>query len=196
MKGLNIGKKIVKLLSKEIKLKIRPLNIHAYEADSSLVLLNVDPHSINLHMKTPVANYNPVHLKKMDIRENEGFKYILRNVTLSTYILFFMYYVMKKVNINKTLTLKKYYLGCTLKQCESGLKIVAIKSDSPAEKANLFTNDIITKIESQPVKNIEEFNSVFQSSSEGQEYKYFEVKRFHSDKLYIVNLSVKLIDQS
>jgi hypothetical protein len=196
MKGINIGKKIVKLLSKEIKLKIRPLNIHAYEADSSLVLLNVDPHSINLHMKTPVANYNSIHLKKMDIRENEGFKYILRNVTLSTYVLFFMYYLMKTANLKKNLPLKKFYLGCTLKQSKSGLKIVAIKSESPAEKANLKTNDIITKIENKPVTNIEEFNSIFQSNDQGQEYKYFEVNRTQSGKNYNMNFSVKLVDQN
>jgi predicted metalloprotease with PDZ domain len=196
MKGLNIGKKIVKLLSKEIKLKIRPLNIHAYEADSSLVLLNVDPHSINLNMKTPVANYNPIHLKKMDIRENEGFKYILRNVTLSTYVLFFMYYLMKTANLKKILPSNKFYLGCTLKQSKSGLKIVAIKSESPAEKANLKTNDIITKIENKPVTNIEEFNSIFQSNDQGQEYKYFEVKRTQSGKVYNMNFSVKLVDQN
>lgn len=52
----------------------------------------------------------------------------------------------------------KPYLGCSIRQNESGMQVILIKSNSPAEKSGLQMKDIITEIDGVKVANIHDYN--------------------------------------
>ncbi len=75
--------------------------------------------------------------------------------------------------------LKKPYLGCSIRANEDGvqgMKILLIKSDSPAERAGLKPKDIILEINGKPVRNINEYNAAV-----GSEPGIKKMKIFRSD---------------
>jgi predicted metalloprotease with PDZ domain len=58
--------------------------------------------------------------------------------------------------------LNKPYLGCSIRSNEEGtqgMKVLMIKSDSPAEKAGLRVRDIIVEINGKKVRDINEYNA-------------------------------------
>ena len=57
---------------------------------------------------------------------------------------------------------KKVFLGCSIRANDEeplGMKVVMIKSDSPADKAKLKVKDIILEIDGKPVKSINDYNA-------------------------------------
>ena len=86
--------------------------------------------------------------------------------------LVFLKGMITSLNINKHLYSKKLfceipqfnkpYLGCSIRSNEEGtqgMKVLMIKSDSPAEKAGLKVKDIIVEINGKKIRNINEYNA-------------------------------------
>jgi predicted metalloprotease with PDZ domain len=107
--------------------------------------------------------------------------HILKSITLPINHLLYLLslYKSKSIMYCDIPKLKKPYLGCSIRANEDGvqgMKILLIKSDSPAERAGLKPKDIILEINGKPVRNINEYNAAV-----GSEPGIKKMKIFRSD---------------
>jgi len=121
-------------------------------------------------------------------------KFILQNMGTSiNYILGYLT-IFRKLNIIQCEIpkMRKPYLGCSIRANEDnipGMKVVMIKSDSPAEKAGLKVKDIIVEIDGKPVRNIHEYNAAI-----GLEANTKKLKVFRNENYFIVEVEFTFSD--
>jgi C-terminal processing protease CtpA/Prc len=70
-------------------------------------------------------------------------------------------------NIN-LLEKKKLYLGCSIRYSEElkGMRIINVKSDSPAEKSGLKVNDVILEIDGKEILGINDYKIAINSNKD------------------------------
>jgi len=187
MKGLNIGKKIVRVLGKQFKAKVmRPINSMPYENDKDKENENENitsfnfkgkfyDHNSNFSNDISIAN-NSSSINISNFEENK-FQIFKKFANLNSNYMMLNYIILNnntksssllnKKNFGKIFNFskKKIYLGCSLKQFSRGMKVVAVKKGSPAEKADLRANDVIIRVGNKEVNSIEDFNKWINSSN-------------------------------
>lgn len=197
MRGLNIGKKIFKILGKQMKFKIKPFHAFPNETEFYRPDLVVDENFMNFHLRhSLMRGSNSIQLKE-DFKRNDFIKNLMKHVTVSTQQLFFLYIVMKNKNMKMTEEKKNVTLGCSLKINDTGekkgMKIVAIKEESAAENANLLVNDVILKIDEHEVNNIEQFNAIWNKGDALK--KSINVLRKENDVYKLCEIEVNLNEE-
>ena len=77
------------------------------------------------------------------------------------YSLFFFYETLNRKYANCAADLKKPYLGCSIRFNEEfkGMRIINVKSDSPAERVGIKVNDIIVEIDGKRIMSINDYIS-------------------------------------
>lgn len=188
MKGLNISKKIFKILNKQFKSKINPSAIYFNENEKLKSDFAINPNYLYFHLQNSKHGLTPdIWTSKSQNREIT--KYYVKHLFLSTSNFFFLYFVLKNKYTKLEKEKKKVYLGCSLKindvEMKKGIKIVAVKINSPAEKANLQAGDIITKINHTEVNDIDQFNFGLNC---GDSNKQFSILRLGKEFQIEVNL--------
>jgi C-terminal processing protease CtpA/Prc len=140
------------------------------------------------HYKDFFTTLNPFNYEKTDIKEmsyyiknpekfeenlekrddfiypHSNFTFLSKNIQLSFDTLFYYIKLFGRKNIAycEIPKMKKPYLGCAIRANEEGIegmKIIMIKSDSPAEKAGLKVKDIIVEIDGKKVATINDYNA-------------------------------------
>lgn len=89
---------------------------------------------------------------------------------------------------------KKPYLGCSIRLSEDnqyqGMKILLVKSDSPAEKSGLRVKDIILEIDGKPITSINDYNAAIGSLANK---KMLKISRIENGKPVIIQIAVEFI---
>jgi len=121
------------------------------------------------------------------LKQNLNYKLDLKrlfNNNMKSILLFSSFFFIAKHKTNNALCdipkKKKPYLGCSIRAKDDyGMKIIMIKSDSPAEKANLKLGDVIISINDNYVNSIKDFY-VAVGSTDG--VKKIKIRRFKDQK--------------
>jgi C-terminal processing protease CtpA/Prc len=126
---------------------------------------------------------------------NDNFKFLIKNIStsFSNFVYFLVLNSRKKVAFCEVPQIKKPYLGCSIRSCEDepqGMRIVMVKTDSPAEKAGLKVKDLILEIEGKSIRTINEYNAVVGLEA-GK--KKFKILRKEGDNENIIEIYVDLI---
>jgi len=79
---------------------------------------------------------------------------------------------------------RKPYLGCSIRFIEelNGMRIINVKSDSPAEKAGLKVNDVILEIEGKNILSINDYNGAVGSEAGVKKFKIIRINE-HGEKI-------------
>lgn len=125
----------------------------------------------------------------------KSFKFLIGNIFLSVRNIFYLLVVFNRKSIAfcDIPKPKKPYLGCSIRANEEGqkgMKIVMIKSDSPAEKAGLKVKDIILEIEGKSILSINDYNAAigFEAGT-----KKMKVLRIEEGKEKLLEFEVNFI---
>jgi hypothetical protein len=208
IRGLNISKKIFKLLGKaNYKAKLKPVSFIEYEREEEFIpyLNNYFQNKINLQICSFKQNLEKE--KENIILKSKNFQYIIKNITLSVDKLFFLFFVMtrsststnnstneKNINFNEhsneNALSQPPILGCQLKSNSQfrGMTIVLIKEDSHAEKADLRVNDTILKINEISINNIDEYKNAIMT---GGKVKNFKISRIINNNRMELELKIE-----
>jgi C-terminal processing protease CtpA/Prc len=83
-------------------------------------------------------------------------------------------------NKNNFLEKKKLYLGCSIRYNEElrGMRIINIKTDSPAERSGLKVNDVILEIDGKEILSINDYKIAINSNKDN--LKNFKVAKIDS----------------
>ena len=94
------------------------------------------------------------------------------------YSLFFFYETLNKKYARCDIPEKKKpYLGCSIRYVEelNGMRIINVKSDSPAERAGLRVNDVIMEIEDKKINSIYDYNAAVGQDAGKKNFKILRI---------------------
>jgi len=94
------------------------------------------------------------------------------------YSLFFFYETLsKKYAYCEIPQKRKPFLGCSIRFVEelNGMRIINVKSDSPAERAGLRVNDVILEIEGRKILSINDYNAAVGSEAGVKNFKILRI---------------------
>lgn len=109
------------------------------------------------------------------------------------YSLFFFYETLsKKYAFCEAPTKKKPFLGCSIRYVEEldGMRIINVKSDSPAEKAGLKVNDVILEIEGRKIQSINDYNGAVGSEAGIKAFKILRINELGERKIEVFNIDL------
>jgi CRISPR/Cas system-associated exonuclease Cas4 (RecB family) len=169
------------------ELKNKKFNIPNKEFDS------------NLHEKSDASeikkNEKNKNIPNYSLYSIDNFKFLVKNMYFSFSNLFYYLVLFSRspiayCDIPKN---RKPYLGCSIRSNDEepqGMKVVMIKSDSPAEKAGLKVKDIILEIDGKKIRSINEYNAAIGPDVGMKKLKIF---RIEGDKEIILEIDVEFI---
>ncbi len=100
----------------------------------------------------------------------------------------------KNTNDGDTIpTIKRPYLGCSIRKKDDGMQVIMVKAGSPAELSGLKITDIILKINEHEVHSIEDY--YFAIGLEKGEKK-LKIKRLLNNNNSDLNLEYKIFEVS
>jgi C-terminal processing protease CtpA/Prc len=148
------------------------------------------------YFNTPYLNLQQDALKStstyFSMKFKNCLKFLVKNINLSLnnilyFITLFNHNSIMYCDIPK---LKKPYLGCSIRandESQPGMKIIMIKSDSPAEKAGLKVKDIILEIDDKPVRSINEYNAAIGQEANKKKLKIIRNEN-GKDNIFIIEV--------
>lgn len=163
-----------------------------YENDEKIYASN----NKYLSNKLDLYKLNPYILKVEDIKQKikvstlNIYSIILANFALPINQLIFYIKLHNKNNVLhcEVPASRKPYLGCSIMATEKGMQIIMIKSESPAEKANLKIKDIIQEIDGQRISTINEYNAAVGQIANK---KAFKILRTENGKELTLSIEVE-----
>lgn len=148
----------------------------------------------NTNMTIPEYIYDYNERKHENMFPKNNLRFLIKNICLSVKNIFYFLALFGRTPIAycEIPKFKKPYLGCSIRANEDGkgMKIVMIKSDSPAEKAGLKVKDIIKEIDSKPVRTINEYNAAVGSEANKKQLK---ILRMEGEKENVFEVYVDFI---
>ncbi len=160
----------------------------------------------NLNKKEYLFNNNKSTLTLNDEQDNNkiqlpskyftnNLKVLLKNICMSFENIFYFITLMNRYSITycETPHMKKPYLGCSIRLDDEEpklMRIIMIKSDSPAEKAGLKVKDIILEIDGKAIKSINQYNAAVGSDANKKKVK---ILRKEGEKDIILEFDVEFI---
>jgi C-terminal processing protease CtpA/Prc len=161
--------------------------------------LQIKEYDINLHKLLDESeinkNVNKKNIPNYSLYSTDNLKFLTKSMYYSFSNLFYYLVLYSRSSIAYCDIPKnrKPYLGCSIRANDEepqGMKVVMIKSDSPAEKAGLKVKDIILEIENNHIRSINEYNAAIGSDVGNKKIKIF---RKEGDKENILEIYVEFI---
>lgn len=139
-------------------------------------------------------NYTPKKIAWF-FKSNESLLFLYKNMNLTLNNLFYLLNLIKGDNILycDIPKINKPYLGCSIRSNDDqagGMKIVMIKSDSPAERAKLKVKDIILSIDGKAINTINDYHAAIGSEANK---KKLQILRKEGDNQIIIEIIVDFI---
>jgi len=139
-------------------------------------------------LNLPLTDANKKYFNNIDFKH--WVKFLLCNFGVSMNCLLGYLNIFRKISIMRCEIPKnrKPYLGCSIRANEeklSGMKIILIKSDSPAEKAGLKVKDIILEIDGKPIRTINEYNAAIGTDADKKKLKIARIENQKENFLVI-----------
>lgn len=109
------------------------------------------------------------------------------------YSLFFFYETLRRKYAQCEIPQKrKPYLGCSIRYVEEfdGMRIINVKSDSPAEKAGLKVNDVILEIQNRKVTSINDYNAAVGTEAGIKNFKILRINESGERRIEIFNIDL------
>ena len=109
------------------------------------------------------------------------------------YSLFFFYETLSKKYASCEIPQKrKPFLGCSIRFVEelNGMRIINVKSDSPAEKAGLKVNDVIIEIEDRKIQSINDYNAAVGLEAGVKTFKILRINELGERKVEIFKIDL------